>query len=690
MNISSTHALRTIALVGQDGAGKTSLIEALLHRTGAINTPGSVEKGNTVCDYDPLEKAHQHSLKLAVTHLEHNETRIHLLDTPGFPDFMGQALCALDAVDTVAVVINAENGIEFTSQRMMHWAETRSLCRLIIINKIDSSQASLPSLLEEIQTAFGKECLPINLPSESGNAIVDCFFTPSGVADFSSVADAHRAIVEQVVEVEEALMMRYLEQGDISPEVLHDAFEIALRQGHLIPVCFVSGRTGVGLDALLDIFVQCMPNPYEGNSPLFERWPSNTERKNAVPFLSKPDPKKHLLAHVFKVEMDPYIGKTSVFRVHQGTVTSDTSLLVGESRKPVRIGQLFMLQGKQHIPISRAVPGDICAVAKVEEIVFDSVLHDATEDDHIHLRPLDFPHSVFGLAIKPRRRGDEHKLFEVLHKLEAEDPSLHVEYDASTHEEVMRGLGELHLKRVIEKMHDQYKLDVDTHTPKVPYRETITAIAEGHHRHKKQTGGAGQFGEVFLRVEPLPYGTGCEFIDEVKGGVIPGQFIPAVEKGVRQALAAGALGGYPIQDLRVAVYDGKSHSVDSKEIAFVAAGKKAFLDAVIKAKPIILEPIVTIELHIPESSIGDVSGDLSSRRGQVTGHVAAKGGMARITGRAPLAELEGYHSRLKSLTAGQGAYTLALSHYDPVPPNVQQHLVSQYKSQTLSLASEDH
>ncbi|MGZ8216760.1 elongation factor G [Methylomagnum sp.] len=679
MNAYATESLRTVALVGQSGAGKTTLLETLLHKTGMINAPGSVEKGNTVCDYDPLERSHQHSLKLAVAHLIHQDTRVHLLDTPGFPDFMGQALCALDAVETAAVVINAQNGIEFTAKRMMHWAEARGLCRMIVVNKIDGENGNLPELLKDIRDAFGKECLPINLPADNGSKVVDCFFNPGGEADFSSVAEAHQALVDQVVEVDEGLMTRYLEQGEIAPEELHAPFEAALREGHLVPVCFVSARTGAGVEELADIFVKLLPNPKEGNPPLFERWPSNTERKNATPFHSEPDADKHVLAHVFKVEIDPYVGKVSVFRVHQGTITTDTPLLVGESRKPIRVGQLFMLQGKTHVPVTRCVPGDICAVAKVDEINFDTVLHDAPEDDHIHLKPLDFPHAVFGLAIKPRRRGDEHKLSEVLHKLEAEDPSFHVDYDASTHEEVMHGLGELHLKRVLEKMHDQYKLDVDTHTPKVPYRETVTAPAEGHHRHKKQTGGAGQFGEVFLRIEPLPRGAGFEFADEVKGGTIPGQFIPAVEKGVRQVLDLGAIAGYPLQDVRVVVYDGKTHSVDSKEVAFVAAGKKAFLDAIAKARPIVLEPIVNVELNIPESAIGDVSGDLSSRRGQVTGHNPARGGIASVSGRAPLAELDNYHSRLKSLTAGQGSYTLELSHYEQVPPNVQHGLVSQYK-----------
>jgi elongation factor G len=679
MNTYTTDQIRTVALVGHSGAGKTTLVETLLHRTGMINSSGSIEKGTTVCDYDPLEKTHLHSLKLAVTHLDHAGTRIHLLDTPGFPDFMGQALCALDAVETVAVVINPQNGIEFTASRMMHWAQARGLCRMIVVNKVDGENLDLPGLLREIRETFGKECLPINLPADNAGRVVDCFFNPGGEADFSSVPEAHRALVDQVVEVDEDLMARYLDQGDIAPEDLHAPFEKALREGHLVPVCFVSARTGAGLTELLDVFAKLAPNPAEGNPPLFERWPSNSERKDAVPFRSQPDPGKHVLAHVFKVEMDPYVGKVAAFRVHQGTVTPDTQLFVGESRKPFRPGHLFLLQGKQHVPVTRCLPGDICAVAKIEEIAFDSVLHDAPEDDHIHLKPLDFPHAVFGLAIKPRRRGDEHKLSEVLHKLEAEDPALHVEYDASTHEEVMHGLGELHLKRVLEKMHDQYRLDVDTHPPKVPYRETVTAPAEGHHRHKKQTGGAGQFGEVFLRIEALPRGAGFEFVDEVKGGTIPGQFIPAVEKGVRQVLATGAVAGYPLQDVRVVVYDGKTHPVDSKEVAFVAAGKKAFLDAVAKAKPIVLEPIVNIELSLPESAIGDVSGDLSSRRGQVTGHHPARGGMCIVTARAPLAELSGYHSRLKSLTAGQGAYTLELSHYEPVPPGVQQQLVAQYK-----------
>ena len=674
-----TNDLRTVALVGQNGAGKTSLLEALLHRSRMVNTPGDLAKGTTVGDYDPLEKQHRHSMKIAAAHLEHDGKLVHVLDTPGLPDFMGHALCALDAVETVAVVLNAQHGVEITARRMMQWASARKLCRMIVVNEIDAEGVDLPALVASIRDLFGKECLPINLPAGGGARVVDAFFAPSGEADFSSVAEAHRALVEQVVEIDEALVTRYLDQGDVDPRELHGPFEAALRAGHIVPICFASARTGAGVPELLDVFAKHLPSPREGNPPLFERWPSNAERRDAVPFRSEPDPTKHVLAHVFKVEMDPYAGKISVLRVHQGTITADSQLLVGESRRPIRIGQLFRLQGKAHVPVERAVPGDIVALAKVEDLHFDSVLHDAPEDDHIHLKPLDFPHAVFGMAIRPKRRGDEQKLSEVLHKLEEEDPSLEVTFDPSTHEEVLRGLGDLHLNNVLEKMHALYKLDVETHDPRVPYRETITARAEGHHRHKKQTGGAGQFGEVFLRVEPLPRGAGFEFVDEVKGGVIPGPFVAAVEKGVRQALAEGAVAGYPIEDVRVIVYDGKTHAVDSKEVAFVTAGRKAFLDAVAKASPIVLEPNVNVELTVPEESIGDVSGELTSRRGHVTGQSTSIAGMAVVSGRAPMAELLSFHTRLKARTAGQGSYTVAFSHYDPAPPLVQRQLTEAFR-----------
>jgi len=668
-----TAAIRTLALVGSAAAGKTSLAEALLHKASMIGAPGSLERGSTVSDYDPLERKMQHSLNAAVMHLMHGDTRIHLIDTPGSPDFAGQSLPPLEAVDTAAVVISATIGVEPMAVRMMEYAAQRQLDRLIIVNKIDAAE-DLPALLAEIQAAFGKECLPLNLPADGGARVVDCFYNRSGQSDFSSVDAAHRALVEQVVEVDAAFVERYLNDGDVDPGELHAPLEQALREGHLMPVCFVSARTGAGIAELLDVIDKLLPNPTEGNPPKFLKG----EGADAKPLLADPDSAKHVIAHVFKVTVDPYVGKMGIFRIHQGTVTKDSQLYIGDGRKPFKVGHLFMLQGKDHVEIQRGMPGDICAVAKIDELHFDAVLHDAAEDDHLHLVPLDFPVPVHGLAIEPKRHGDEQRMWEILQKLVDEDPCLRVEHVATTNETIVYGLGELHLRVLLERLRDVYRFEVNTRPPSIAYRETISAKAEGHHRHKKQTGGAGQFGEVFLKVEPLPRGSGFEFVDQVKGGTIPGQFMPAVEKGVRQALESGVVAGYPVMDVRVIVYDGKHHSVDSKEIAFITAGKKAFMAAVREARPIVLEPIVNVEITAPDSAIGDITGDLSGKRGQVSGTHNGAAGQMIVRGLVPLAELSGYQSRLNAMTSGQGRYTLALSHYDPVPPNVQQQLTSQY------------
>ncbi len=671
----ATSSIRTVALVGQGGSGKTTLAEALLLASGGIKEAGTVERGTTVGDFDALEKSWQHSLRASILHLDTQDTRVHLIDTPGFPDFIGQSIGALDAVETAAVVVSAQSGIEMIASRMMDWAAKRRLCRLVIVNKIDAENVDLPNLLASIQSLFGKECLPINLPADGGKRVVDCFFNPDGESDFSSVGHAHSALVDQVVEVDEELMALYLEQGEISPAELHAPFEKALREGHLVPVCFVSAKTGAGVAELLDVLVKLAPSPAEGNPPLFYKG----EGEGASEFRSEPDPKQHVLAHVFKVVMDPFVGKLGIFRVHQGTITKDTQLFVGDGRKPFKVGHLFMLQGGKSVEIERAVPGDIAAVAKVDEIEFDCVLHDSHDEDHIHMRPLEFPTPMQGVAITPKKRGDEQRISEVLHRMIAEDPTLVVEHDATTNETVLRALGDLHLRSVLERMASQFKLEVDTRPPRIPYRETITAQAEGFHRHKKQTGGAGQFGEVSLRVEPRERGAGFEFLDQTKGGVIPHQFMPAVQKGVEQVLVTGAIAGFPLQDVRVVVYDGKHHPVDSKEVAFVAAGKKAFLDAIEKARPIVLEPIVTVEVICPETNTGDIAGDLSSRRGQVTGTRGLQPGVLAINGLAPLAELEGYSARLKSVTGGHGSWSMQLSHYEQAPPQLQQQLVAEHR-----------
>ncbi|HAO31749.1 MAG TPA: elongation factor G [Candidatus Competibacter sp.] len=676
----TTESIRNIALVGHGASGKTTLVESILHQIGKLPAPGSVEKGNTVCDFDPQEKVHQHSLDSALVHFDCSGARINLIDTPGFADFLGQAIAVLPAVETVAVVINAQTGIEAITQRIMERASERRQCRMIIVNKIDAENLDLAGLVGQIQEGFGKECLPINLPAGGGARVVDCFFNPAGDSDFSSVASAHSALIDQVVEMDEELMALYLDQGeDLQPEQLHAPFEKALREGHLIPICFVSARTGAGVKELLDIFVKLLPNPTEANPEPFLKGAANPELLHCAP-----DPGKHLVAHVFKVLIDPFIGKLGIFRIHQGTLNKDSQLYIGDGRKPFKVSHLFHVHGKEHPEVTTGIPGDICAVAKVDEIHRGVVLHDSHDEDQIQPSPLRFPIPLFGLAIRAATRGDEQKLSDTVNKLLEEDPCLTLEHNTHTKETVLRGLSDLHLRITLEKMQQRYNLQVETKPPKIAYKETVSQKAEGHHRHKKQTGGAGQFGEVFMRIEPLPRDAGFEFVSAVVGGTIPTSFLPAVEKGVREALQEGAIAGYPMQDVRAIAYDGKYHPVDSKEIAFITAGREAFLDAVSKAKAIVLEPIVNLEVRTPADSVGAITGDLSSRRGRIAGTDAGPRGMSIINAQVPLAELEGYESQLKSMTGGHGAYSIELSHYDPVPGDIQQKLQAAYKKQQES------
>ena len=668
----TTSGIRNLALVGQAGAGKTSLLETLLLQAGAIRTRGSLARGTTVSDFDPQERRLQHSLDTTLAGFEHRGVHVNVIDTPGYADFLGKTLAVLEAVESVAIVVSAVSGVDSLTLRLLEFARERELCRLIVINKIDAREARCAQVLQQLRELVGPEVLPLNLPCGGGDAVVDCFFQPRGRdTDFSSVAAAHTQIIDQVVELDEALMALYLEQGEeLSPQQLHDPFEQALREGHLIPVCFTAADAGSGVAELLAVIERLMPNPTEGNPPPFLKGSEGAATRVAV----APDPARHVLAHVFKVSIDPYVGKLGVLRVHQGTLRQGSQLYVGDARKPVKIAHLYRLMGKDTSEMVSAIPGDICAIAKLEELHLDAVLHDSHDEDQYHLKPVLFPPPMLGLAIEPQRRGDEQRLADTLHKLTAEDPCVRIEHHAALNETVLYGMGEFHLRVLLERMSERYGVQVKTHPPSIPYRETVTRAAEGHCRHKKQTGGAGQFGEVYLRVEALGRGAGFEFLDEVVGGAIPGQYLPAVEKGVRQVLAEGALAGFPIEDVRVTVYDGKHHAVDSKEVAFVSAGRKAFLDALQKASPIVLEPIMHLEITAPASAIGDITGDLATKRARISGNHSLPGQRATLSALVPLAEVSEYQSRLKALTGGQGAYTMQLSHYDPVPPRRQQEL----------------
>lgn len=677
MSAYTTGDIRNVALAGHAGAGKTSLFEALLQAGGAIQSAGTVERGSTVSDYDDQEKQRQHSIHSTLASIDAAGCHVNLIDTAGYADFRGEALAALAAVETCAVVVNAANGIEHGTRRLMHYAKERRLARMLVVNRIDMEGVDLATLVDELRGEFGSECLPVNLPAEHAAKVVDCFYAHDGMSDLGPVADAHQRIIDQVVEINERLMGRYLEEGEdkLSAEDLHNAFEQCLREGHLVPICFTSARTGAGAAEWLTIARKLLPHPGEANPPPFVKGGG----ADANPVEARPDPAAHVIADVFKIINDPFVGKLAVFRVWQGTVRKDSQLFIDDGKKPFRVGHLFRLQGKDHVEIEHAIPGDIAGVAKVDEIHFDAVLHDSHDEDLIRLQPLAYPLSMFGLAVEPKHKGQDQKLATALAKLAEEDPCLGVEHNKELNETVVRGLSDLHLKLILERMRDRYGVEVITHPPRIAYRETIGAKAEGHHRHKKQTGGAGQFGEVFLRVEPLPRGAGFEFSDESKGGVIPNQFIPAIEKGVRQVLEHGAIAGYPMQDVRVIVYDGKYHPVDSKEVAFVSAGKKAFLDAVAKARPIVLEPIVSLDVNVPEQYMGDVTGGLASKRARINGTDALRGGVLVVKAQAPLAEVVDYQTELRSLTGGEGRFAMELSHYDPVPAQIQKQLTEAYR-----------
>jgi elongation factor G len=679
----TTSDLRNVLVVGHKGSGKTSLIEALLFGAGAIKAKGDIQHGSTVSDFEKDEKAHQHSIYTTLEHCDHLGKRINLIDSPGSPELIGVSLACMPAVETVAVVINASSGVEVVTRRMMEAAADRNLPRVIIVNKMDTPGVDLALLVQQIQESFGSHCLPVNLPTGKHQAVVECLLNSAGESDILSVKSAHQAILDQVVEVDETLMEKYLGGEEPNYDALHAPFEKCMDEAHVVPILFTSATSNVGVPELLDFIARWLPSPEEGNLRPFVVG----EKDNEKLFNYREDATGTMLAHVFKVTTDPFVGKLALFRVHQGKVTGQSQVIVGHSKKPIKLGHVFQLQGKTHNEVNEIIAGDIGAVAKIEEIHPNDILHDDHALDAVHHRHEKYPNPMYSLAVTPKARGDEAKLATLLTKVAEEDPTFTWHNDRQTHEVVISGLGELHLRLVLERL-EARGLHVDTHPPKIAYKETILTSAEGHHRHKKQTGGAGQFGEVFLRVEPLPPdspahtdagGPGFEFVSEVFGGTIPTQYIPAVEKGVRELLDQGALAGYALTNVRCIVYDGKHHPVDSKEVAFKTAGKLAFRDAILKAKPALLEPIVKLEVSVPEDKLGAITGDISGKRGRILDSLSTGTGMARVVALAPLSELLSYNAQLKSATGGLGSYSMDLSHYDPAPSQVQAAKMAEYR-----------
>jgi elongation factor G len=671
----STSDIHNVLLAGPRSSGKTTLAEALLFRAGEINRQGTVEAGTSTSDFEKEEQTHHHSVYSALLHATHQGKRINLLDLPGASDLIGQAIACFPAAETMMLVMDPDAGVDSMSRRLVNLARDLDLPVAIVVSHIGKGVARLGPFLGELKEAFGRGCLPINLPAGSAATVVDCLLNGEGNSDLGSVLGFHTGLLDQIVEIDDALMERYLEGEEPNYEALHEPFERAMDGAHVIPVCFTDALTGAGVDALLDVIVRHFPSPPEGNHrPFFVG-----EGVDEVPFRYDDDPSKTLLARVFHVTTDPYLGKLCFFRVYQGTVKSGEQLFIGDGKKPIRVNHVFQLQGKERTETKEIIAGDMGAIAKVDDLRLGDVLHDDHALDYVHHRSLPYPVPLHALAVVPKTRGDETKIAAVLARIQEEDPTFTAQFDSETHELIVYGLGQMHLSLVIERIRNQ-GVEVETKPPKIAYRETIMGRAEGHYRHKKQSGGAGQFGEVYLRIEPLGRGAGFEFVDEVVGGTIPKVFMPAIEKGIRDIMRQGIAAGYPIEDVRVIVHQGKTHPVDSKEVAFRTAGKYAFRDAFLKARPAILEPIVNVEVTTPGETVGSITGDLSSRRGKVLGTDTMSSGTAVVKASVPLADMTDYESALKSMTKGRGSYTMELSHYDPVPERIEEDLVRRFNA----------
>ena len=669
--MANTGDIRNIILLGHGGSGKTSLAEAMLHKTGATNRLGSVDEKTSICDFYDEEKEHQHSIQSATVHAKHAGKLINIIDTPGYPDFVGPSIKAIPAAETAVLVISAAAGIETNTRKMAELAARLEMPRIIVINKMDAENVILPELIKNIQETFGQQCRCANLPAADKASVIDCIENENGESPLMNVAEAHTELIESVIEADDELMESYLGGEEISAEKIASVFVEALKAGTLIPIIFTNARRDVGIQELLDIIVKYTPSPLQAKTVQLKDGENLTELT--------PDANGPLVGLVFRVGFDPRSNmKYSTIRLFSGTIKSDTNMLRNKEKKGIRPGHILKSQGGENEPVDVGIAGDIVTLAKVEELRVDDLVHDGKVSGRLELP--DVPEPMYSLALEPATRGDEQKISSALEKLCEEDPCFKVTHDQQTKELVASGLGDLHLRVTLEKMKNQFKLSIITKEPKIPYRETITSKAEGHYRHKKQSGGAGQFGEVYLRIEPAARNSDppLQYGWDIFGGSIPGQYEPAVLKGINEVMQNGVIAGFPMQDIAVSVYDGKYHPVDSKEVAFRAAGKGAFVDALQKAKAVLLEPIVNIEITIPADNVGDITGDLASKRGRVQGQDVLPGNFIVIMAQVPLSEVTQYNSQLKSVTGGRGSYSMTLSHYELVPPNVQQQIVAQY------------
>jgi elongation factor G len=677
----SPKRIRNVALVGHRGSGKTSVNEALLFTAGAINRLGSVADGTTVSDSASDEKAREMSIAAGLSSFRWEDRKINLVDTPGEPSFVADALAALRVCESAVFVVNGVMGVEVTTSRLWERAAELGLARTIFVNMLDRERADFFRALDSLKQAFGQHVVATEIPIGSehelegvidlidmkafryeGEGRDNCQETeiPAELAD--QATEYREKLMDEVAEVSDELMERYLEGEEISHDETVTALKTGVTEGRLFPVTCGAATRNLGINRLLDAFVEDLPSPAK-------KGPVEVDGVTL-----EPDESKDLVAFVFKTLADPYAGRVNLFRVYQGVVKHDSQVFNTRAHVKERIGQLLVPQGKENDHTDAFGPGDIGAVAKLKETHAGDVL--AAQDVEIPLRLPEMPRPVMAFAIEAKAKGDEEKMGQALRRLQEEDPTIDFHRDEQTSEQILAGITQVHVEVIVERMKERFGAEVELHPPHVPYREAIKAAARAHARYKKQTGGRGQFADCHIEIEPNPQGEGFEFVNAIKGGVIPGGFIPAVEKGVAEAMRAGVVAGFPVQDVKVTLFDGQHHSVDSSEMAFKIAGSMAFKDAMENAQAVLMEPIMTLTVAVPEENVGDVIGDLNSRRGRPLG-MEPKGSVTEVKAEVPMAEVLSYAPDLRAITGGQGEYSMELARYEEVPAHISQSVVQE-------------
>jgi elongation factor G len=678
-------SIRNVLLMGHGGAGKTTLLEAMLFASGAITRMGNVEDGNTVSDFEPEEVKKGISVSLSMAPIEWNGVKINVLDAPGYADFIGDVRSAIRAVDAVLLVVSAVDGVEVQTEVGWELAVEAGLPRAILINKLDRERASFERTLDELVRSFGTQVAPLELPlgeEHEFEAVADllsrkAFRYGSGPRadetawpdDIAGKADPYREkLMEAVAESDDALIEKYLEQGELSEDEIVHGVKSGFAEARIAPVLCGAAAKPIGIDRVLQFIADEFPSPLE-HGPITVVSKSGDEKERAC------DASQPLTALVFKTVSDPYVGHITMFRVFSGKLRPDSGVYNATKGTEERVGQLFTLRGKEHDTVAEVAAGDIGAVAKLSHTTTGDTF--STKDDPVQLRAVEMPQPLLAFAIQPKTKGDEDKLSTALARLREEDPTFRVERSEETHETVMYGMGEAHLDVMSERMKRKFGVEVTTSPAKIAYRETIRAAGKGLGRHVKQTGGHGQYAICNVEIEPLPRGTGFEFVDKIFGGAIPGQFIPSIEKGIVKAMAQGVISGNPMVDVRCTLVDGKFHTVDSSDMAFQIAGSLALKEAVDRAGVVLLEPIVEVSVVVPESYTGDIMGDLNSKRAKIQGMESASAGKQRVKALVPQAEVARYAIELRSMTGGRGAFTMTFSHYEEVPSHLAEKIIAE-------------